>query len=1045
MRKAILKVALSSILALSLGSANSLIDIIKDSQNPEVQSLVQYQNDKNLYFKDAYGFTLIDYVYAKNNPELVKWLESQNIQSGVTPALIQRAQIWLFLLNYPVDNLEGNFTRAFQEDILNYQRKNNLTEIAQITPEWFIDLEHDAITSLLTDIEKANPTLSEAALQLELINTLQERLPSSVELNQLLTTNNILNATNHKVLFEIIPQDQKQTPYEMLLELDFLDKTPQNTELKALPESLMTYFDFTADEIQNITKNPRSQKTLTLQTWLRIAGYFPPPLVIDGINGANSRNAIKRYQTDIGQPADGIPHVRWEEPLETLIRTKAQQQLHQLEFYTRAIHGRNDAATRNAIRRFEKSVGLPETGTLAPSVLFHLFNANFLPKEAIITPDVTITPIDSISNAAAPTQEVAITEENTSQNKDVTGNLEDETLIEENSKAQHHFVLTPIVQETLTLVIKQQKEAQEQAKIEAEIAAKKAEEEAKKAEFTAKLKALAELEEPIQLFSLSRAEVDQLIINARRSDIFFTQVALHLLNLYDGDIDGANGPATRDAIRRFEKALGQRETGEILPRWQTPLRQMMYRMVQYRLTQDGFYEGDIDGITGPGTRNAIIAYEKANHTEEVGRLTPALLLTLFNTDLNRSIDSSIDPEEIPTDSPEDVTNDGTAPVSAEEDRELQADSNKNDEQYRSSVKDLDLSHAKSTEEIALIQLQLAYLGFYTGTIDGLTGPVSTRAITAFQKAFELPTSGKLDKRTQEKLEIENINKFQRYLQRTGYMKDAATGTMGPKSRRAVGILKNRYGYNVNEALDIPAYLILIDEEQGTTIAKEYYDKVIKAREEEEAIKDTQSYLIGFGILNDKVDGKIGPATERAISAYRSQQGLSKGNQIDDALLESFKKGTPKQAQSYLQQLGYPVKPDGIFGNNSKKQLNVFLKSQNKPASDIVTATILMDLKIALDARLASRSSANSNVATPRKTGTAPQLQKGLQEESVILSNAPSSTVNGSLQVIKNNSGAVVGCKVRNITMAADWCSGKKNGSSCRVLYKNGRVLSMNCR
>lgn len=256
MRKAILKVALSSILALSLGSANSLIDIIKDSQNPEVQSLVQYQNDKNLYFKDAYGFTLIDYVYAKNNPELVKWLESQNIQSGVTPALIQRAQIWLFLLNYPVDNLEGNFTRAFQEDILNYQRKNNLPEIAQITPEWFIDLEHDAITSLLTDIEKANPTLSEARLQLELINTLQERLPSSVKLNQLLTTNNILNATNHKVLFEITPQDQKQTPYEMLLELDFLDKTPQNTELKALPESLMTYFDFTADEIQNITKNP---------------------------------------------------------------------------------------------------------------------------------------------------------------------------------------------------------------------------------------------------------------------------------------------------------------------------------------------------------------------------------------------------------------------------------------------------------------------------------------------------------------------------------------------------------------------------------------------------------------------------------------------------------------------------------------------------------------------------------------------------------------------------------------------------------------------
>lgn len=544
--------------------------------------------------------------------------------------------------------------------------------------------------------------------------------------------------------------------------------------------------------------------------------------------------------------------------------------------------------------------------------------------------------------------------------------------------------------------------------------------------------------------------MDRLIIKARRSDIFFTQTALYLLKLYDGDLDGANGPATREAIRRFEAALGQRETGEILPRWQTPLRQIMYRLVQYRLTEMGFYQGDIDGVSGPSTRQAILNYEKANHTEEVGRLTPALLLTLFNTDLSSETNESPTAEEIPTDSVEDVTDDGTTPVSAEEDQELQADTNTNHEKYRAAVKGLDLSHKKSTEEVALIQLQLAYLGFYKGTIDGLTGPGSTRAITAFQKEFQLPTTGKLDQRTKDKLEIENINKFQRYLKRTGYMKDPETGKMGPKTRRAVGILKNRYGYSVNESLDIPAYLILIDEEQRTTIATIYYENVIKAREQEQALIDTQSYLIGFGILKGKADGKIGPATERAISTYRSQQGLAKGNQIDTALLESFKKTAPKQAQAYLQQLGYPIKPDGIFGNNSKKQLNAFLKSQNKPASDVITASILMELKLARDAKAAAPNNANNRpTAAPTTTtaprrGTTPRFQQGLQVNS-ILSNAPSNTVNGPLQIIKNNSGAIVGCKVRNITMAADWCSAKRNGSSCRVLYKNGRVLSMNCR
>ncbi len=1051
MRKAILKVALSSIFALSLSYADSLTGILKTSQNPDISSLAQYQNDKNLYFKDAYGFTLYDYLAAKTNPEISEWLQSKNIQSGVTPALIQRAQIWLFLLNYPVDNLEGNFTRAFQENILQYQAQNDLAQIPQMTPEWFIMLEHDAIAALLTDIEKENPSLSETELQSALIKTLEARLPNRVTFDSVIAPENILNATQNKLRFTLESQTNHPSTYDTILAVDFFNQAPAENAVIDIPQSLAIYFDESGDDIQKITSNPRSQKTLTLQTWLRIAGFFPPPLIIDGMNGANSRNAIKRYQTAIGQPADGIPHVRWEEPLETLVRTKAQQQLQQLDFYNREIHGRNDAATRNAIRRFEKSVGLPETGTLAPSVLFHLFNSRFLPDSAgnKIAPDLFTTTSNNAAaiNANSSTAEIMATAETTAQN-DIANNKVTLASIDNSEDHQQPLItITPIVQKSLTEIITQQREAAKQAQIAAEIAAKKAAEAAKKAELEAKLKALVELKEPLQPFALTRSEVDQLIINARRSDIFFTQVALHLLKLYDGEIDGSNGPATREAIRRFEKALGQRETGEILPRWQTPLRQIMYRLVQYRLEQDGFYDGNIDGISGTGTRQAIMAYEKASHTEEVGRLTPALLLTLFNTDLNNHIKATINSEEIPSDSLEDVTDDGTAPVSAEEDRELRADSNKDVEKYRASVKNLDLSHAKSSEEVALTQLQLAYLGFYKGTIDGLTGPGSTRAITAFQKEFGLPTSGKLDKRTEEKLATEDINKFQRYLNRTGYMKDATTGTMGPKTRRAVGILKNRYGYNVNETLDIPAYLILIDEEQGTTIAKEYYEKVIKAREEAQAIQDTQRYLIGFGILKGKADGKMGPATERAISSYRSQQGLAKGKEIDDALLESFKKASAKQAQTYLQLLGYAVKPDGIFGKNSKKQLNAFLKTQNRASSEIVTAEILMDLKVAVDNKPASRSTSNNNrntASTTRKTGTAPQLRKGLQEDG-ILSSAPATTVNGPLQVMKNNSGAVVGCKVRNITMAADWCNGKRNGSSCRVLYKNGRVLSMNCK
>ncbi len=844
-------------------------------------------------------------------------------------------------------------------------------------------------------------------------------------------------------------------------------KAPPSSEQSSAQTAFQTYFNLSTSEIKSLIDKARQNKILTLQTWLRIAGFYPPSLKIDGQTGPTTRAAFGEYQKTLGLTPDGIPHANWEGPLESVVREKVQKQLSLLDFYTGDIDGVNGRATEDAIKRYEKSIQIPETGTLSPFMLFHLFNPAFLPqKVAISTPEA----IKTIESKPLNTEKTLVITKSDNAPSETQPHTDSQTTIvaeiaepisaieapsnllesQKSSDIDEAFILLPPLPEAVAELQQEAVEIAKQRAKEAAIAAKIAAE--KQAELD-KVKNLIQLDEPIKPFALSQSEVDNLVIKARRPNTFFTQTALALLDLYDGPLDGSTGPATRDAIRAFEKAIGQPETGKLLPRWENPLRQIMYRLVQTRLKQDGFYQGDIDGLGGASTRNAIKAYEEASNTEAVGQLTPALLLTLFNSSIENNIATNHHSEDIPSDSPEDVTEDGTKPVSSEEDQELQADSNKDEERYRASVSAFDLSHAKSNEETALTQLQLAYLGFYKGKVDGVPGPGTTRAITAFQKEFALPQSGKFDQRTRAALEVENINKFQRYLQRTGYMKDKPTGTWGPKTRRAVGILKNRYGYQVSDKLDIPAYLILIDEEQGSKFAKTYYETVIKEREAAAAVQDTQAYLIGFGILNGKADGKMGPATQGAISTYRSQQGLRKGNQIDTALLESFKKVAPKQAQAYLQQLGYPIKPDGIFGNNSKKQLNAFLTKNKKPQSDIVTAEILMTLKLAVNTKLAnernqastqrqsSKQTANTSGA---KTGVAPRLQKGLQQNAAI-GNAPKGTVNGKLQIMRNNAGNVVGCKVNNIQMAADWCTGKRNGQSCRVLYKNGRVLSMSCR
>jgi hypothetical protein len=49
------------------------------------------------------------------------------------------------------------------------------------------------------------------------------------------------------------------------------------------------------------------------------------------------------------------------------------------------------------------------------------------------------------------------------------------------------------------------------------------------------------------------------------------------------------------------------------------------------------------------------------------------------------------------------------------------------------------------------QVQMMYLGFYRGRIDGVDGPGTNQALTKLQKKYGLPVTGRLDEKTQEKL------------------------------------------------------------------------------------------------------------------------------------------------------------------------------------------------------------------------------------------------------------------------------------------------------
>jgi peptidoglycan hydrolase-like protein with peptidoglycan-binding domain len=59
----------------------------------------------------------------------------------------------------------------------------------------------------------------------------------------------------------------------------------------------------------------------------------------------------------------------------------------------------------------------------------------------------------------------------------------------------------------------------------------------------------------------------------------------------------------------------------------------------------------------------------------------------------------------------------------------------------------------SQEAIVAVQKELTQLGYYHGTIDGLIGPQTEKAIRWFQDVDKLPVTGQLDDATLQALRI----------------------------------------------------------------------------------------------------------------------------------------------------------------------------------------------------------------------------------------------------------------------------------------------------
>ena len=210
--------------------------------------------------------------------------------------------------------------------------------------------------------------------------------------------------------------------------------------------------------------------------------------------------------------------------------------------------------------------------------------------------------------------------------------------------------------------------------------------------------------------ALFSAKYRPLRLGSVGEDVRQLQIRLTALGYYEGKASGAYLPATQEAVARFQQHAGESVTGEadvdtlhliydadapafadstalpettpgpdgfddeividgaaaIIPVTPGPtvpfVKQLKYeskgeavKQVQRRLTELGYYEGNISGNFLGHTRNAVKAFQKQNALEADGVIGEITWNTLFNDPAVRAADDAPKPTPAPTPIPYAIT------------------------------------------------------------------------------------------------------------------------------------------------------------------------------------------------------------------------------------------------------------------------------------------------------------------------------------------------------------------------------------------------------
>ena len=266
---------------------------------------------------------------------------------------------------------------------------------------------------------------------------------------------------------------------------------------------------------------------------------------------------------------------------------------------------------------------------------------------------------------------------------------------------------------------------------------------------------------------------------------------------YNGAVDGIMGSQTRSAIIAAQKAYnlttdgvagpqtlaalesdGAKASTTTISSTTTSTKSEQVSSLQELLSKRGFYNGAVDGIMGPQTRNAIIAAQK-----NYGLVTDGIA----GNQTLASLESGTSPVTIAAKNPTTTS----ATVAAK----------------------------TSDKDVAALQQLLAKRGFYNGAIDGVKGAQTNAAIAAAQKNYGLTVDGIAGAQTIAALQTDakpsaaapkpttsnqaantvipaidgGVANLQNLLTDRGFYNGPITGFLGTRTRDAIIAAQKAYG------------------------------------------------------------------------------------------------------------------------------------------------------------------------------------------------------------------------------------------------------------